>query len=171
MVLRAQVVSISNTVLALGAAPLIMMYADISYVSRVGIATTLTLFGVSTTGKAAWALVTLPRLPTAAARSLLPLHGQCRCCTCGVVHLIVPTSALPPPPGALHWLTKPYVHQLKYHAASQELDVQTVNLLGRPVWHRFGLEDVEPLPWDRPVATFMVWALDDRARCVHCIST
>ncbi len=49
----AQRVSIANTAIALVAAPLIVTYADVSYVTRVGLATSLALFGVLTTGAAA----------------------------------------------------------------------------------------------------------------------
>lgn len=57
--------------------------------------------------------------------------------------------------GALHWVAHPYVHELKYTAATHTIDVRTSTLLGAPRWHSFQLEDVRTLPWDRPVATFM----------------
>jgi len=81
------------------------MYADVSYVSRIGLAASLVFFGIITTG-------------------------------------------------ALHWITHPYVHELRYHAASRMIDVRTTTLLGRTKWAQFHLDDVQPLPWNRPVATF-----------------
>ncbi len=33
-------------------------------------------------------------------------------------------------PGALHWITQPYVHDLKYDAATQQIYVQTTSLFG-----------------------------------------
>lgn len=47
----AQRISISNTVIAICAAPVIVAYADVSYVSRVGLASSLVLFGLLTTGE------------------------------------------------------------------------------------------------------------------------
>lgn len=101
-----KMVSISNTLIACAAAPAIMTYADISYVSRVGLAASMVLFGLLTTG-------------------------------------------------ALHWIAHPYVHELKFQAATQQIDVRTTSLLGRQRWDHFQLSDVQPLPWDRPVATFI----------------
>jgi hypothetical protein len=46
-----QRISLANTALALAAAPAIIWFTDISYVSRVGLATSLALFGLLTTGK------------------------------------------------------------------------------------------------------------------------
>lgn len=63
-------VSLANTAIALIAAPFILLYADVSYVSRVGLSASMAIFGILTTG-------------------------------------------------ALHWLTKPYVHELVYHAGQQ----------------------------------------------------
>lgn len=33
--------------------------------------------------------------------------------------------------GALHWITNPYVHELKFDAASQMVEVRTSTLFGR----------------------------------------
>jgi len=99
-------ISIANTSLALAAAPAIVMYADASFATRIGLAISLAMFGVMTTG-------------------------------------------------ALHWITNPYVHELKYNARNQELDVKTTSLLGTPRWSHFSISDVHPLPWNRPVATFV----------------
>ncbi|GFR49560.1 hypothetical protein Agub_g11606 [Astrephomene gubernaculifera] len=57
--------------------------------------------------------------------------------------------------GALHWVAHPYVHELRYSAASGQIDVRTTTLLGSSRWHTFNVDDVQPLPWNRPVATFM----------------
>ncbi|KAJ9524642.1 hypothetical protein QJQ45_024276, partial [Haematococcus lacustris] len=102
----AQRVSIGNTLVALAAAPLIMMYAEVSYVSRVGLAASLVFFGFLTTG-------------------------------------------------ALHWITHPYIHELKYTAATGTIDTRMTNVFGFTRRTQFQLSDVQPLPWDRPVATFM----------------
>lgn len=100
-------ISITNTVVALGAAPAIVTWADgVSMVSRVGLAASLVFFGILTTG-------------------------------------------------ALHWVAHPYVHELRYEAASGMVRVRTTTLLGNSRWHQFSVEDVQPLPWNRPVATFM----------------
>ncbi|KAG2491596.1 hypothetical protein HYH03_010162 [Edaphochlamys debaryana] len=56
--------------------------------------------------------------------------------------------------GALHWVAHPYVHELRYTAATGEVRVRTTTLLGRSKWHTFNIDDVRPLPWNRPVATF-----------------
>ncbi|GAX76095.1 hypothetical protein CEUSTIGMA_g3538.t1 [Chlamydomonas eustigma] len=102
-----KIVSLSNTAIACAAAPAIIMYADhISYVSRVGLSSSLVLFGILTTG-------------------------------------------------ALHWITNPYVHVMDYEPATQQVDVVTTSLLGTRRKHSFNLSDVLPLPWNRPVATFM----------------
>ncbi|EFJ43147.1 hypothetical protein VOLCADRAFT_119166, partial [Volvox carteri f. nagariensis] len=99
-------ISIANTLVAAAAAPAIVAFADnISLVSRYGLATSLLLFGVATTG-------------------------------------------------ALHWVANPYVHELRYTAATGQIDVRTTTLLGNSRWRSFQLEDVRPLPWNRPVATF-----------------
>ena len=34
--------------------------------------------------------------------------------------------------GALHWVAKPYVHELRYTAATGQLDVRTATLFGSP---------------------------------------
>ncbi len=50
-----QMVSLSNTAIAFAAAPAIIHFADnISYLSRVGLSSTLVIFGVLTTGKDGW---------------------------------------------------------------------------------------------------------------------
>lgn len=36
--------------------------------------------------------------------------------------------------GALHWITQPYVHRLRYTAAAQEIEVLTTTLFGRQKW-------------------------------------
>ncbi len=33
--------------------------------------------------------------------------------------------------GALHWITKPYVHELTYRAADKSIEVKTTSLFGR----------------------------------------
>ncbi|KAL6761808.1 hypothetical protein V8C86DRAFT_1825515 [Haematococcus lacustris] len=104
--LKVSRVSIGNTLVALAAAPLIMMYAEVSYVSRVGLAASLVFFGFLTTG-------------------------------------------------ALHWITHPYIHELKYTAATGTIDTRMTNVFGFTRRTQFQLCDVQPLPWDRPVATFM----------------
>ncbi|MEW5318709.1 MAG: hypothetical protein WDW38_009907 [Sanguina aurantia] len=57
--------------------------------------------------------------------------------------------------GALHWVAHPYVHELHFQASTQTFRVRTSSLLSTPVWSTFQLSDVTPLPWERPVATFM----------------
>eukprot|EP00198_Chlamydomonas_reinhardtii_P004719 XP_001694055.1 predicted protein [Chlamydomonas reinhardtii] len=57
---------------------------------------------------------------------------------------------------ALHWVAQPYVHELRYTAASGQVEVRTTTLLGNSRWSVFSVDDVQPLPWNRPVATFMV---------------
>lgn len=100
-------VSLANTMIACMAAPYIMTSAEsISYVSRIGLSTSLVFFGLITTA-------------------------------------------------ALHWITVPYVHELKFQASSQMIDVRTTTLLGTSRWRSFHLDEVKPLPWNRPVATFM----------------
>lgn len=99
-------VSLGNTAVSLGAAPLIIEYANASLPSRIGLAISFAFFGLLTTG-------------------------------------------------ALHWMTTPYVHELFYTASNQNLRVKTVNLVGLPKWTEFNINDVQPLPWSRPVATFM----------------
>ncbi|KAJ9506550.1 hypothetical protein QJQ45_019611 [Haematococcus lacustris] len=116
-------VSIGNTLVALAAAPLIMMYAEVSYVSRVGLAASLVFFGFLTTGQ--W---------TAVSHSAAGLGGSV---------------------GALHWITHPYIHELKYTAATGTIDTRMTNVFGFTRRTQFQLCDVQPLPWDRPVATFM----------------
>ncbi|GLI64615.1 hypothetical protein VaNZ11_007925 [Volvox africanus] len=99
-------ISIANTVVAAAAAPAIVAFADnISLVSRYGLAASLVLFGLATTG-------------------------------------------------ALHWVANPYVHELRYTAVNGQIDVRTTTLLGNSKWHSFNVDDVQPLPWNRPVATF-----------------
>ncbi|GIL49661.1 hypothetical protein Vafri_5943 [Volvox africanus] len=101
-----QRISIANTVVAAAAAPAIIAFADnISLVSRYGLAASLVLFGIATTG-------------------------------------------------ALHWVANPYVHELRYTAATGQIDVRTTTLFGNSKWHSFNVDDVRPLPWNRPVATF-----------------
>eukprot|EP00798_Chlamydomonas_sp_ICE-L_P010216 gene10216-8132_t len=92
-------ISIANTAIAFGAAPYILEFGDISYASRIGLASTLVFFGLITTG-------------------------------------------------SLHWITHPYVHELKFVASTQMLEAKTTTLFGMK-------NDVKLLPWDRPVATFM----------------
>ncbi|GIL73489.1 hypothetical protein Vretimale_5233 [Volvox reticuliferus] len=99
-------ISIANTVVAAAAAPAIVAFADnISLVSRYGLAASLLLFGIATTG-------------------------------------------------ALHWVANPYVHELRYTAVTGQIDVRTTTLLGNSKWHSFNVDEVRPLPWNRPVATF-----------------
>ena len=100
-------VSLGNTLIACAAAPYIMASAEsISYVSRVGLSSSLVFFGLLTTA-------------------------------------------------ALHWITVPYVHELKFTAESKMIDVRTTTLFGLSRWRSFHLDEVKPLPWNRPVATFM----------------
>ncbi|KAG2438408.1 hypothetical protein HYH02_010863 [Chlamydomonas schloesseri] len=100
-------ISIANTLVAAAAAPAIVTWADnISLVSRYGLASSLVLFGLITTG-------------------------------------------------ALHWVAQPYVHELRYTAATGQLEVRTTTLLGSSRWNSFNVDEVQPLPWNRPVATFM----------------
>ncbi|KAG2433717.1 hypothetical protein HXX76_008084 [Chlamydomonas incerta] len=100
-------ISIANTLVAAAAAPAIVAWADnISLVSRYGLAGSMVLFGLITTG-------------------------------------------------ALHWVAQPYVHELRYTAATGQLEVRTTTLLGSSRWTHFNVDDVQPLPWNRPVATFM----------------
>ena len=56
---------------------------------------------------------------------------------------------------ALHWITVPYIHELKFTASNQMVDVRTTTLFGTSQWRSFHLDEVKPLPWNRPVATFM----------------
>ncbi|KXZ53426.1 hypothetical protein GPECTOR_7g1324 [Gonium pectorale] len=56
--------------------------------------------------------------------------------------------------GALHWVAHPYVHELRYTASTGQVEVRTTTLLGNSRWHTFNVDDVQPLPWNRPVATF-----------------
>lgn len=46
-----QLVSIGNTLIAFAAAPAIIYYTEISYISRMGLASSMVLFGILTTGK------------------------------------------------------------------------------------------------------------------------
>jgi hypothetical protein len=46
-----QHISLANTLIAFCAAPVIIEYAEVSYASRVGLAASLVLFGVITTGE------------------------------------------------------------------------------------------------------------------------
>ena len=50
MMLALQRISIANTSLAFAAAPAIVMYAEVSLVSRYGLAGSLVFFGLLTTG-------------------------------------------------------------------------------------------------------------------------
>jgi len=45
-----QRISLANTALALAAAPSIVVYADASFATRIGLATSLAFFGLMTTG-------------------------------------------------------------------------------------------------------------------------
>lgn len=41
------------------------------------------------------------------------------------------------------------------HKSRSCLNQQLPALTSSTRWHKFHLNDVQPLPWDRPVATFM----------------
>uniref|UniRef100_A0A7S0UJZ4 Uncharacterized protein n=1 Tax=Polytomella parva TaxID=51329 RepID=A0A7S0UJZ4_9CHLO len=57
--------------------------------------------------------------------------------------------------GALHWVARPYVHEMRFTASTGIIETKTTTLFGRSKWDSFNLSDVQPLPWSRPVATFM----------------
>ena len=55
---------------------------------------------------------------------------------------------------ALHWFTSPYVHELRFHRASEALELKTLTVLGRERWRRYALSDVGPPAGFKPLGSF-----------------
>ncbi|KAK9811076.1 hypothetical protein WJX73_000254 [Symbiochloris irregularis] len=56
--------------------------------------------------------------------------------------------------GLLHWFVGPYVHHLNYRKGSKTVEVDTLNLLARPIHETLRLDDIRPPNTLRPQATF-----------------
>lgn len=103
---RLKQASLLNTFAACVASPLVLLYAEMGFLGRVGLAVTLTGFGILTTG-------------------------------------------------ALHWFTKPYVHELNYDGKTKEIEIKSIDLLSRLRSHKFHISDVTFPTSLNPVVTFM----------------